>query len=138
MDRYEVIKRAREMRRQIERTAEKFTDTEALKNMESFPRWSGNGATYPQGYRVRFGDGLWRCIVSHISCEEVCPSEEGAPWKELIDMDYNSVPEWELLPLGYSRGEQVTYRNRIWTSLVDRNICTPTDDPDSWEMIAEI
>ena len=51
----------------------------ALRMRSFYPRWE-KGLDYPEGYRVQFDGGLWRCLQAHRSQEDWTPDTAVSLW----------------------------------------------------------
>lgn len=119
-----IVERARELRRQIETLAEALNDETALDNKELFPSWDVD-AEYEVGKRVRYGDGLYRCVQAHTSQSNWNPSQVPALWTPVSLDEY---PEWRQ-PTGaqdaYMIGDKVSHNEKHWISTADYNTWEP-------------
>ncbi len=54
-------------------------DSMALRMRSFYPQWE-KGLDYPEGYRVQFDGGLWRCLQAHRSQEDWTPDMAVSLW----------------------------------------------------------
>lgn len=59
-------------------------DQTALRMVEFYPAWESEQA-YTAGYKVQYGEKLWRCIQAHTSQDSWAPSTDTASLWERID-----------------------------------------------------
>lgn len=122
-----IIDRARELRSQVESLAETLDDTEAVKVVELFPKWQGD-FLYQIGERVRYGDALYRCLMTHTSQVEWNPTDAASLWSKVLIPDSEVIPEWEQPESTnpYMKGDKVKHLNRTWVSDIDNNVWEPS------------
>lgn len=109
----------------IRQAAESLPDDDALDGVEMFPAWT-LGRDYAVGFRVRYGDKLYRCEQAHRSQEDWTPDATPALWTEVAKP--GEIPEWRQ-PTGaqdaYNKGDKVRHNDAVWTSDVDGNVWEP-------------
>ena len=117
---------ARKLRKAIEKTAVKLTDSEAFDVAELFPMWKTDHA-YETGDRVQYESKLYKCLQAHTSQADWKPSEAVSLWVEVADpaIEY---PEW-VQPTGahdaYMTGDKCSHNEKHWISEADNNIWEP-------------
>ena len=72
------------MRRNIHLAAQSVDDTTALETPEIFPGWAVD-TDYSVGYRVRFGDNLYRCEQAHRSQSDWTPDVAVSLWSQVAE-----------------------------------------------------
>lgn len=109
----------------IRQAAESLPDEDALDGVELFPAWTLD-RDYAVGFRVRYGDKLYRCEQAHRSQEDWTPDATPALWTEVAKP--GEIPEWRQ-PTGaqdaYNKGDKVRHNDAVWTSDVDGNVWEP-------------
>ena len=118
--------KARRMRRLIEALAEYLKDEEAVQMPELFRRWDG-AEHYQKDQRVRYGDILYRCLQEPQAEPGWNPADAPSLWARVLIEDPNTTPEW-VQPNsvnGYSMGDGVVHRGKIWVSQYDNNCWEP-------------
>lgn len=109
----------------IRQAAESLPDEDALDGVELFPAWTLD-RDYTVGFRVRYGDKLYRCEQVHRSQEDWTPDVTPALWTEVAKP--GEIPEWRQ-PTGaqdaYKKGDRVRHNDAVWTSDVDGNVWEP-------------
>ena len=97
----EAAKRADAVERHRPLTAEEVTrlliaqqvntlevdDQTAVRMTAFYPAWE-SGQAYTAGYKVQYGEKLWRCIQAHTSQDSWAPSTDTASLWERIDEDH--------------------------------------------------
>lgn len=109
----------------IRQAAESLPDDDAIEGVELFPAWTLD-RDYTVGFRVRYGDKLYRCEQAHRSQEDWTPDATPALWTEVAKP--GEIPEWRQ-PTGaqdaYNKGDKVRHNDAVWTSDVDGNVWEP-------------
>lgn len=126
MKRSEAIKH----RKAIESSAVLQSDEMALEEKWMYPSW-GAGVQYGVGDRIRYGDGLYKCVQSHTSQSDWTPDVTSALWVEVSVEEY---PEWRQ-PTGahdaYNKGDKCSYKGEHYVCIADGNVYAP--DVWGWE-----
>ena len=120
------IERARQLRKMIEALAKPLDDTQALENVELFPRWHEE-TEYTVGDRVRHGDKLYKCLQSHTAQQGWNPVDAVSLWAEVLIPDPEVIPDW-VQPGStnpYMMGDKVKHIGEIWVSDIDNNVWEP-------------
>lgn len=122
-----IVDRAKTLRGQVESLAETLDDTEAVKVVELFPKWQGD-FLYQVGERVRYGDALYRCLITHTSQAEWNPVDAVSLWAKVLIPDPEVIPEWEQPESTnpYMKGDKVKHLDKIWVSTIDYNVYEPS------------
>ena len=121
-----IVKRARQLRAQIEGLAETLDDTTALANTELFPEWKTDTA-YAADKRVRYEGILYRCLIAHTSQDAWTPTDAPSLWARVLIPDPDVLPEW-VQPDStnpYMAGDRVMHNDKKWESIIDYNIWEP-------------
>ncbi len=118
--------RARKLRQMIVKASASLPDEDALEAVEMFPWWK-SGKTYAVGDRVRYGDGLWRCLIGHEAQDDWTPDQAPSLWARVLIPDPEVIPEW-VQPEStnpYNAGDKVRHNGKIWVSDLDGNVWEP-------------
>ena len=101
-------------------------DNTALRMVEFYPEWSA-GQAYTAGYKVQYGDKLWRCLQAHTSQTGWEPENAPSLFAKVLIPDPEVVPEWEQPDSTnpYMTGDKVTHNGKTWVSEVDNNVWEP-------------
>lgn len=118
------IKRARQMRVQIDNITKDFTNEQAVANKELYPDWK-SGVELSVGDVVLYADELYRVIQAHTSQADWTPD---VAFPLFVKISVEEFPQWKQ-PTGahdaYNTGDKVTYDDKHWQSEVDANIWQP-------------
>lgn len=118
------IKRARQMRAQLDNITKDFTDEQAVANKELYPDWK-SGVELSVGDVVLYADELYRVIQAHTSQADWTPD---VAFPLFVKISVEEFPQWKQ-PTGahdaYNTGDKVTYDDKHWQSEVDANIWQP-------------
>lgn len=121
----DYIKRARQMRAQLNKIIKNFTDEQAVENKELYQNWNGNGVFLTAGTVVYYVEKLYRVIQPHTTQRDWPPDKTPALF---VEISLDEYPEWKQ-PTGahdaYNTGDKVTYDDKHWQSEVDANIWQP-------------
>lgn len=128
-----VIEQAQSLREDYLQLAAYAPDEEAFLCQQVFDHWVKGSAeepkVYTQGERVRYGEKLYRCILTHQNHGEdsFAPDLAVSLFTEIADPAL-AWPAWKQ-PTGaqdsYSKGDQVSHRGFRWISLTDANVWEP-------------
>lgn len=135
----DVIERARELRKQIEAGAASMEDETALQYIELFPAWSGNGISYAVGDRVRYEGTLYKVLQVHTSQPDWTPTAAVSLFAEVLIPDPEVIPDW-VQPSStnpYMKGDKVRFEGKVYESLIDGNVWSPSAYPAGWKEVTE-
>lgn len=121
------LKRAQQMRGQLDNIISNFDDETALVNKDLFINWNGNNISYTIGDRVFYNDKLYKVLQNHVSQEDWNPEDAHSLFAEILIPDEDVIPEW-IQPDStnpYMEGDKVQHNNLIWQSEVDNNVWEP-------------
>ena len=121
-----------------------LSDEQALQVPLMFPKWQAN-KKYAVGDRVLYLGVLYKVLQAHTSQEgwepDIAPSLFA---KNLIVKDENGeqvdIPEW-VQPDStnpYMIGDKVIFGGKVYRSVIDNNVWSPTDYPQGWEEVNEV
>lgn len=71
-------------RRNIEAAVQSLDDNTALRMVTFYPDWV-EGFAYSDGFKVRFGDGLWKCLQAHTAQVGWEPEAVPALWERVCE-----------------------------------------------------
>lgn len=121
-----------------------LTDEQALEMPLLFPKWQA-GKEYAVGDRVLYLDTLYKVLQAHTSQPgwepDIAPSLFA---KNLIvkddDGEQVDIPEFEQPDSTnpYMKGDKVRFEGKIYQSLIDNNVWSPTAYPQGWEEVTEV
>ena len=132
-----LLELAQKLRPYIEKAALSLSDEDALEAINLFPNWSGNGIAYKVDDRVKYEDILYKCLQAHTSQNGWTPTAAASLWAKVLIPDENTIPEWEQPDSTnpYMKGDKVMFENKIYESLIDNNIWSPSAYPAGWKEI---
>lgn len=121
-----------------------LTDEQALQVPLMFPKWQA-GKEYAVGDRVLYLGVLYKVLQAHTSQAgwepDITPSLFA---KNLIVKDDSGeqvdIPEW-VQPDStnpYMIGDKVKFEGKVYQSLIDNNVWSPTAYPQGWEEVNEV
>ena len=118
-----------------------LSDEQALQVPLMFPKWQV-GKEYVVGDRVLYLGVLYKVLQAHTSQQgwepDIAPSLFA---KNLIVKDEDGeqvdIPEW-VQPDStnpYMIGDKVIFEGKVYQSVIDNNVWSPTDYPQGWEEV---
>ena len=121
-----------------------LSDEQALQVPLMFPKWQV-GKAYAVGERVLYLGVLYKVIQAHTSQAgwepDIAPSLFA---KNLIVKDEEGeqvdIPEW-VQPDStnpYMIGDKVIFGGKVYQSVIDNNVWSPTDYPQGWDEVNEV
>ena len=121
-----------------------LSDEQALQVPLMFPKWQV-GKAYVVGDRVLYLGVLYKVLQAHTSQQgwepDVAPSLFA---KNLIVKDEQGeqvdIPEWKQPDSTnpYMTGDKVRFEGKVYQSLIDNNVWSPSDYPQGWEEVNEV
>lgn len=132
-----LLELAQKLRPYIEKAAISLSDEDALEAVNLFPNWDGNAVQYKKDDRVKFEGILYKCLQAHTSQVSWDPISAPSLWAKVLIPDANVIPEWEQPDSTnpYMKGDQVMFNDKVYESLIDNNIWSPTAYPAGWKEI---
>ena len=118
--------------------AETLTDAQALQVPMLFDEFDGNGVAYEVGKRVLYNDTLYKVIQAHTSQAGWTPVDAPSLFAKVINETIDgSIPEFEQPDSTnpYMKGDRVTFNGKVYESLIDNNVYSPSDYPAGWKEI---
>ena len=114
-------------------------DSVAEKIPEMFPAWDGNGKQYKTGDRVQYSDVLYKVLQDHTSQSTWTPTDAPSLFAKVLTSTDGTPQEWQQPDSinAYKIGDRVIYNGKIYESLIDNNVWSPTDYPAGWKEIEE-
>ena len=121
-----------------------LSDEQALQVPLMFPKWQA-GKEYAVGDRVLYLGVLYKVLQAHTSQDDWQPGITPSLFaKNLIVKDENGeqvdIPEWEQPDSTnpYMSGDKVRFEGKVYQSLIDNNVWSPTGYPQGWEEVNEV
>lgn len=118
--------------------AETLSDAQALQVPMLFDEFDGNGVAYEVGKRVLYNDILYKVIQAHTSQAEWTPIAAPSLFAKVINETIDgSIPEFEQPDSTnpYMKGDRVIFNGKVYESLIDNNVYSPSDYPAGWKEI---
>ena len=107
-----------------EKIVSTFTDENALKVIDLYPKWVV-GIAVAKDSRYQYEGKLYKCVQAHTTQADWTPDVTPALW---VKISLEEWPEW-VQPAGahdaYAKGDKVTHSSKKWTSDVDANTWEP-------------
>lgn len=128
------IKRARQMRSQLNNITKDFTDEQAFQNKDLYPDWNGNGVLLWVGDIVYYKESIYKVLQSHTTQLDWAPDVAVSLF---VKISIEEIPEWEKPDSTnpYMLGDKVRFEGHIYESTMDYNIWSPSEYPAGWRMI---
>ena len=121
-----ITDRAKHLRKTVEHLVTTLTDADAYYNAELFEAWQTDH-DYTTGDRIRYGETLYKCLLSHTSQATWTPDVSPSLWVRINDPS-QEFPEW-VQPVGstdaYAAGAKVSHNGKHWISDLDSNVWEP-------------
>ena len=107
-----------------EKIVSTFTDENALKVIDLYPKWVV-GIAVAKDSRYQYEGKLYKCVQAHTTQTDWTPDVTPALW---VVVSLDEWPEW-VQPTGahdaYAKGDKVAHNGKKWTSDVDANVWEP-------------
>lgn len=131
-----LIELATKLRALIEKSAQSLDDADALEAITLFPSWAANTA-YAAGTKVRHGGVLYSVLQNHTSQNGWEPDVAPSLFAKVLIPDPSVIPEWEQPDSTnpYKKGDKVRFDGKVYESLIDNNIWSPSAYPAGWQLV---
>ena len=113
-----------------------LTDEQALQVPNVFPLWKV-GVQYLVGERILFDGKLYKVLTQHKSQEDWQPDVAPSLFAKVL-VGNDQPLEWQQPDStnAYMKGDKVLFNGKVYASLIDNNVWSPTDYPAGWEELA--
>ena len=113
-----------------------LTDEQALQVPNVFPLWKV-GVQYLVGERILFDGKLYKVLTQHKSQEDWQPDISPSLFAKVL-VGSDQPLEWQQPDStnAYMKGDKVLFNGKVYASLIDNNVWSPTDYPAGWEELA--
>lgn len=135
---------AEQLRRALQLFVQTLDDDKALEVATVFPAYEV-GRAYAVGDMFSYGENstgdpqLYKVVQAHTSQEDWKPDATPALYTA-IGLNPAGYPIWSK-PTGahdaYSKGDIVSYNEKLYKSLIDGNTWSPEEYPAGWELYTE-
>ena len=118
--------------------AEGLSDEQALQVSLLFEEFDGNGVAYEVGKRIMYNGVLYKVIQAHTSQVDWTPTAAPSLFAKVINETVDgSIPEFEQPDSTnpYMKGDRVIFNGKVYESLIDNNVYSPSDYPAGWKEI---
>ena len=120
--------------------AETLSDAQALQVPMLFDEFDGNGVAYEVGKRIMYNGILYKVIQAHTSQAGWNPIDAPSLFAKVINETITGeIPDWEQPDStnAYMKGNKVKFNGKIYESVIDNNVWSPTAYPAGWKEITE-
>ena len=113
-----------------------LTDEQALQVPNVFSLWKV-GVQYLVGERILFDGKLYKVLTQHKSQEDWQPDISPSLFAKVL-VGTDQPLEWQQPDSTnpYMKGDKVLFNGKVYASLIDNNVWSPTDYPAGWEELA--
>lgn len=114
-----------------------ISDEAALKMPDYFPTWDGNCHQYAAGDRVMYGDVLYKVLQTHTSQSDWAPNSAPSLFAKVLTSVAGEPLPWQQPDSTnpYMIGDRVTYKGKVYESLIDNNVWAPDAYHQGWKEI---
>ena len=130
-------KEARTLRSLITQGAQSLTDAQVSTAPEVLPRLKYDGSLISNGTRINWNGSIKRAAVDLWDTEANDPDHAPTLWENVLYRDgYRIIPETITVGLQFSSGELGWWGDKLYRSLLDANVWTPSAYPAGWEEVS--
>ena len=105
-----------------------------------FDEFNGNGVKYKAGKRIIYDGILYKVLQDHTSQEGWTPTDAPSLFAKVINETITGeIPDWEQPDStnAYMKGNKVKFNGKIYESVIDNNVWSPTAYPSGWKEVTE-
>ena len=117
--------------------ADSLTDEQAVQVPLIFEAWQV-GIDYKVGKKLVYEEVLYKVLQDHTSQETWTPKDAPSLFARVLVDDGGAVLDW-VQPDStnpYMKGDRVKFEGKIYESLIDSNVWSPTAYPAGWKEIS--
>ena len=117
--------------------ADNLTDEQAVQVPLIFEAWQV-GVNYKVGKKLVYEEVLYKVLQDHTSQETWTPKDAPSLFARVLVDDGGAVLDW-VQPDStnpYMKGDRVKFEGKIYESLIDSNVWSPTAYPAGWKEIS--
>ena len=117
--------------------ADNLTDEQAVQVPLIFEAWQV-GVNYKVGKKLVYEEVLYKVLQDHTSQETWTPKDSPSLFARVLVDDGGAVLDW-VQPDStnpYMKGDRVKFEGKIYESLIDNNVWSPTAYPAGWKEIS--
>ena len=132
------VERAKQVYKAMQFQSAALPDEQAAQVPAVFLAWGAAG-TYEVGDRVQYADVLYKCLTAHTAQESWTPDVSPSLWAKVLIPEPSVIPEWEQPDSTnpYKNGDKVRFEGKVYESLIDNNVWSPSAYPAGWQQIKE-
>lgn len=134
----EMVKRAMELRKSAMFGVVDLEDKQASEVVSLYPEMTYGGELIKAGTRINFGGKLFKAAVDLWDTEANNPENAPNLWEEIqYHEGVRIIPEVITAATAFALGELGYFEadGKVYKSLVEANVYTPSAYPQGWEMI---
>lgn len=138
------LKMCEQLRKALQILAQSLTEEQALEVATVYPAYQV-GKTYKQNEFFTFGENavgdpqLYKVAQDHTSQEDWAPDKTPSLYVP-IGLNKEGYPVWSR-PTGahdaYNTGDIVEFEDKLYKSLINGNVYSPTEYPAGWELYTD-
>lgn len=120
----------------LEKEVQTLSDEEALEVKVLYPEWLEN-VKYSVGYKVRYANVLYKVLTEHTSQSTWTPDVSPSLFAKVIVGEGGEILDW-VQPDStnpYMKGDKVRFEGKVYVSVIDNNVWSPSAYPQGWEEI---
>ena len=135
MTKNELSNKVKSFRSKVEAASQTIADENVENCVALFPHWNEE-SEYEIGYRVQYDGVVYKCIQAHSAQAQWNPVEAVSLWAKVITSD-TEILDWEQpgAENAYMTGDKVRFDGKIYESIIDNNVWSPTGFPAGWREI---
>lgn len=114
-------------------------DIVALSIQEFYDVWNA-GVSYEVGRYLQYKGVLYKVLQAHTSQDSWTPDVTASLYaKVLIDPTGETILDWEQpnSTNPYMKGDKVRFEGKVYESVIDNNVWSPTAYPAGWKIVEE-
>ena len=116
----------------------KMSDEQVGKLTALFDVFDPDGHAYSVGDVASYDGVLYRVVQAHRSQADWTPDKVPALWTPVRKVAGAAPDEW-VQPVGasdaYRKGDRVLFQGKVYESLIDANVWSPTAYPAGWKKV---
>lgn len=116
-------------------------DAEALEVKMLYKQWDKQiDRPLVAGEYIQYQDVLYKVLQAHTVQEAWTPTDAPSLFaKVLVDPTGETIPDWEQPDSTnpYMTGDKVTFEGKVYASLIDNNVWSPSAYPQGWQEVVE-
>ena len=116
----------------------KMSDEQVGKLTALFDVFDPDGHAYSVGDVASYDGVLYRVVQAHRSQADWTPDKVPALWTPVRKVAGAAPDEW-VQPVGasdaYRKGDRVLFQGKVYESLIDANVWSPTAYPAGWKAV---